>query len=371
MKRIIFLILLIPQVAIAGFVGYLKADTEVKVTIGPFVDVGDGFTPQTDIALSGDEAELLKHGSDTVVDISGATWAAVTNCRGYYTLTLTTSHTDTEGLITVIVQDDSDCLPVRCSFMVMNDNSFEAFFENAAEILTVNTTQVNGTAQTANDMSGDVDDILTDTGTTLDGIVDSIVEDTGTTLDTLIKAIPTNTEFALRTLEAADYTVVTDLGTVQTGDSFAIVNGAHGLVSIQDDVDEILTDTGTTLDTIVDSILADTGTDGVIVGAVNADAIEAGDFKTGAIDADALATDAVTEFWSKAMEDIAAGAPDYNATVFKAINYLYEAWRNGYKTDGTNDEIVLYKDDGTTPLVEATIADDGTDFTREEYRAPD
>lgn len=31
--------------------------------------------------------------------------------------------------------------------------------------------------------------------------------------------------------------------TVQTGDSFAIVNGAHGLVSIQDDIDEILVDT--------------------------------------------------------------------------------------------------------------------------------
>jgi len=31
--------------------------------------------------------------------------------------------------------------------------------------------------------------------------------------------------------------------TPQTGDSFAIVNGAHGLVSIQDDVDEILIDT--------------------------------------------------------------------------------------------------------------------------------
>ena len=71
------------------------------------------------------------------------------------------------------------------------------------------------------------------------------------------------------------------------------------------------------------------------------------------------------------MTDLDAGAPDYNATVAKALNYLYEAWRNGYRTDGTNSEIVLYKDDGTTPLVEADIADDGTDFTRQEYGAPD
>jgi len=50
---------------------------------------------------------------------------------------------------------------------------------------------------------------------------------------------PTNSEMELRTLPAADYTVVSDLGTVQTGDSFAIVNGDHGLVSIQDDIDAI------------------------------------------------------------------------------------------------------------------------------------
>lgn len=69
--------------------------------------------------------------------------------------------------------------------------------------------------------------------------VSDILTDTGTTLDALIKDIPTVAEFEARSLPAADYTVVTDLGTVQSGDSFAIVNGDHGLVSIQDDVDAI------------------------------------------------------------------------------------------------------------------------------------
>lgn len=73
--------------------------------------------------------------------------------------------------------------------------------------------------------------------------IDAILEDTGTTLDTLVKDIPTVAEFEARTIAAADYTVVSDLGTVQTGDSFAIVNGDHGLVSIQDDIDAILADT--------------------------------------------------------------------------------------------------------------------------------
>jgi len=111
-----------------SFEGFVRANTQVIVTIGPFPDVGDGFTPQTDITLGGNEAELLKHGSTTVVDISVAIWAAVANCRGYYSLTLTTSHTDTEGMMTVVVQDDSDCLPVRNSFMVMSEAAWDSLY---------------------------------------------------------------------------------------------------------------------------------------------------------------------------------------------------------------------------------------------------
>ena len=62
-------------------------------------------------------------------------------------------------------------------------------------------------------------------------------------LGTAVADIPTTSELALRTLLAAEYTVVSDLGTVQSGDSYAIVNGDHGLVSIQDDIDNIPTTT--------------------------------------------------------------------------------------------------------------------------------
>lgn len=107
---------------------HLRANTEVIVTVGPFVDVGDGFTPQTDITLGGNEAELLKHGSTSVVDISGATWVAVTDCRGYYSLTLTTAYTNTEGLLVVIVQDDSDTLPVKQEYMVLSEAAWDSLY---------------------------------------------------------------------------------------------------------------------------------------------------------------------------------------------------------------------------------------------------
>ena len=90
------------------------------------------------------------------------------------------------------------------------------------------------------------------------------------TADRQINDLPTTTEFEARTLVSADYTIVSDLGVVQTGDSYAIVNGDHGLVSIQDDVDLILADTnelqldwadGGRLDLIQDIIAVDTTTE--------------------------------------------------------------------------------------------------------------
>ena len=61
----------------------------------------------------------------------------------------------------------------------------------------------------------------------------------GAQLWTVLDDVPNTSEFQARTIPAADYTVVSDLGTVQTGDSFAIVTGDHGLVRIQDDIDAI------------------------------------------------------------------------------------------------------------------------------------
>ncbi len=125
MKKLIFtLILCFASLSFASpvssFGGFLEADTQVIVTIGPFVDVADHVTPETAVTLTGggdnaDEAELLKNGSTSVVDISSNTWAAVTNCDGWYSLTLTTSDTDTEGNLLIVIQNDSvhDAVSVR------------------------------------------------------------------------------------------------------------------------------------------------------------------------------------------------------------------------------------------------------------------
>lgn len=107
----------------------LRANTQVKVVIGPVVAVGDGFTPVTTLSVStADEAEIMKHDAASVTDISGATFTAITSADGYYNLTLTTSHTDTEGLLTVLINDDSLCLPVKQTFMVLAEAAYDSMF---------------------------------------------------------------------------------------------------------------------------------------------------------------------------------------------------------------------------------------------------
>jgi hypothetical protein len=115
----------------------------------------------------------------------------------------------------------------------------------------------------AANLPADVDNILTDTGTTLDGKidtidtnVDSILVDTGTTLDDHLTDIK-GTGFVKDTHSLIDIETYVDI----------LDDGTSGNSKIATDVAAVLVDTGTTLDgkidtidTNVDSILVDTGT---------------------------------------------------------------------------------------------------------------
>ena len=74
----------------------------------------------------------------------------------------------------------------------------------------------------------------------------AVIGGDGDTLETLsdqLDGIPTVAEFEARTLVAADYTVVSDLGTVQTGDAFARL-GAPAGASVSADVAAVKSDSG-------------------------------------------------------------------------------------------------------------------------------
>jgi hypothetical protein len=169
-----------------SFKGYLKADTEIKVPIGPVVAIGDGFTPVTNLDIStADEAEIMKHDAAAVLDISGYTWAAIGSADGYYNLTIAAGALDTEGRLTVLVNDDSLCLPVRSDFMVVNANVYDSMFAAATtDYLQVDTLQVEG-ADATDGINAACDTALTD----YDAPTDTEMLAAHTTTDGLIAAL--------------------------------------------------------------------------------------------------------------------------------------------------------------------------------------
>jgi len=152
---------------------HLRQSTEVNVKIGTFVDVGDGFTPETGITLgAADEAELLKPGTTAIADISGNAWGAITSADGWYWLTLTSGNTDTVGILTVVVQDDSVCLPVYMEFEVLNANVYDSLYgAAAADYLEVDTKQIEGGDATDAINAQVVDVLSTDTHAEASGVV--------------------------------------------------------------------------------------------------------------------------------------------------------------------------------------------------------
>lgn len=157
----------------------LRQSTQIVVHIGPFVDVTDGFTPEVLVALTtADEAEIMKGGATTVTDISAATWAAITGADGWYNLTLTTSHTDTVGPLTVIVNDDSVCLPVFARFQVIEEAAYDALYAAAAPGPATPTNITAGTITTATNVTtvnGLAANVITAASIAADAITDAKV----------------------------------------------------------------------------------------------------------------------------------------------------------------------------------------------------
>ena len=285
----------------------LKADVLTKVVIGPVVAVGDGFTPVTTLSLStADESEVLKHDAAAVTDISSNTFAAITSADGYYNLTITAAQLDTEGRLTVLINDDSLCLPVRCDFMVVNTNVYDSLYaSDTTDYLRTDAFQVAGTTQDATDLADfaaagydpatnkvqgvvlvDTTTTNTDMAGTDNAALASVCTETRlaeldaanlptdiTTIDTVVDGIQTDLSNATDGLGAIKTSVDAIPITAMRGtDNSALASvctetrlSELAAANLPSDIDAILTDTGTTIpgtistiDTNVDSILVDT-----------------------------------------------------------------------------------------------------------------
>ena len=149
---------------------YLKADAIATVLIGPFLDKGDGVTPEEGVTLAAaDSAEIMKHDGTTFVDIATANGDQCTlthKQKGMYTLQIPAATLDTEGRLTVFISDESVCLPVWKDFMVVNANVYDSLFAAiTTDYLQTDVTQISTSATAANNVesvftgAGDTDNV--------------------------------------------------------------------------------------------------------------------------------------------------------------------------------------------------------------------
>jgi len=133
---------------------------------GPFVDKTDGVTLETGagIITSIDHATtgifLSKNGGTAAIRHQSVT-ASVLDAYGMFKVTLDTTDTDTVGSLDVLMAEAATFLPVHKTFMVLPANVYDSLM--GTDYLQVDTKQVSGTAQTANDNSADINAILIDT----------------------------------------------------------------------------------------------------------------------------------------------------------------------------------------------------------------
>lgn len=160
---------------------FLKQSTSVKVVVGPFVDETDQKTPETGITLgAADHAEIIKHDSGSVVDISSNTWAAITSADGLYNLTLSTTDTNTVGMLTVYVADTSVCQPVKQTFMVLPANAYDSLI-GGTDTLEVDAVAISGDTTAADNLEAGAEGLVSSTcatSSTTTAVVTNLTEDT-------------------------------------------------------------------------------------------------------------------------------------------------------------------------------------------------
>ncbi len=418
---------------------YLRTNTATRVTVGPFLDKGDGITPEVALTATNEHLTLMVDdaGVPTLVLDANATASGgnndmvhVTNDdAGFYDLELTAAQTNYVGRAMLSINYVTDHLPVFHEFMIMSAQAYDAMFGTgnfSADVIAI-----SGDTTAADNCELMFDGTGYAGGTTKLDVNTATISNNAITANAINTGAITNAKFAAGAIDAAAIanaaidaaTFAADMdGEIATIVWNAATASYGGVGTYGQAVEDILTDTGTTLDGRIPSALVggkmdshvnDIAANAITAASIAADAITAAKIADAAIDFATFAADCKTGTGLKANVEsitadaitaasIAAGAID-NATlaadvgstafatnimaqaVFKALDSAIGdgvsltadglldkirtiGWivRNKIEVTDTTGDTVIYKDNGSTEAfnVAAALTDDVTTTTR-------
>lgn len=138
---------------------FLRASTSITIRIGPFVDSGDGFTPEPGLTINQSDIRLSKNGADFAQ--SNNTSGATHDENGWYYLTLDTTDTETRGRLTVAIYV-SGALPVWQEYTILPASVYDSLVAGT-DFLQADAVQIEGT-----DATNQIRDAVVDDATRID-----------------------------------------------------------------------------------------------------------------------------------------------------------------------------------------------------------
>ena len=125
----------------------LKTNTAVRISVGPFTDVGDGKTPETAMTVTGITCELYQEDDDgTAVNRTAITLSAsggnndmihiTDDTAGMYDLELTAAQLNFLGRATLTFHDDDVCLPLWKELEVVSAQYYNAKYGTGTSLPT-------------------------------------------------------------------------------------------------------------------------------------------------------------------------------------------------------------------------------------------
>jgi len=219
MCRLISLVLILAlfsSIAHGGFGGFLQANTAVDVIVGPFIDDTDGKTAETLLTITQAEVRLSKNGANTAQKTEAT--SLTHDELGNYVCKLDATDTNTEGILTLMIHE-SGALAVKVEYQVLAQAAYISLMTaKDTGYMGVDVEEVDGTDQTGNDNGADINTIVTAVGN----------------IETDTAAYDTDGEYA-------------------TAIWNALTNAYGGAGTYGQAVEDILVDTGTTLDDLIDT----------------------------------------------------------------------------------------------------------------------
>jgi hypothetical protein len=155
---------------------FLKQSTAIDVSVGPFVDAGDGVTPETTLTITQPDIRLKKNGGAWAQKNAAQTLSHEEN--GWYEISLDATDTNTLGNLLIAV-NESGALPVWREFQVMPANVWDSLF--GADKLQVHADEITAGLITAAAIATgaiDADALATDAVTEIvSGVWDALLDD--------------------------------------------------------------------------------------------------------------------------------------------------------------------------------------------------